>query len=773
MSNLANLHQRLSAAFGDGEDGSGEVPPVEPPRAASVQQRPRPDSVAPAAEPARPRRIEEIGGLWLGGGGLVAGSLLPFAAHGGGLLAVAGVIASVATVLLMVTLFRRRSPAVAPSPPALQRSERDHDRLWVRDEEASLLATIHDALGDITVARTLDRRIVRANATFCRLTGIHSPEGMTCEAAGLVFRTLDEPQRFDVEIATPHGPRIFLWHDVIIRDAVVGELTLQSIARDVTDERRAAREREEARLKAEYNSAAKSRLLATVSHEIRTPLSGILGMSHLLGQTKLTPEQVNYLTGMRQSGNALVQLVEDLLDFSTIEVGRFELRPRTESLRQLIESVVEMLAHRAHEKGIEIGATVSSEIPELMSFDPARLRQVLFNVIGNAVKFTHEGGVLIRAGLEGDDLVIAIRDSGPGMTPEEQSRIFGEFEQAGSMAEKSTGTGLGLTISARIMQKFGGSLSLVSLKGEGSEFTIRFPAGLSGDQGHERNARAALLKGSRVLLLAPDGAASTAIAATIRTLGGNCLRLEPDNAEGLTADTVRCDGLPPTDVIIDHRVAPHFFRDFSDRLAIVAPGMRRIFLVNPEERSSRPLDLFDAWLIRPLREQSLIDVLRGSLARDGEARDATNDNARMVIETDGREPDLSIVLAEDDPVNALIVRAVLARAGHAVEHVVDFPGLLDAVWAAGKPRPDLVVTDLSMAGLEGFDTMERIRAEERSQGLERLPLIVLTADSREETRRRALGSGADLVLAKPVDPERLIAEIAALASRQTRCTEGR
>ena len=138
-------------------------------------------------------------------------------------------------------------------------------------------------------------------------------------------------------------------------------------------------------------------------------------MAHLIAETKLTQEQQNYLTSIRQSGQALTQLVEDLLDFSTIEVGRFQLHPRSESLRKLVESVVEMLAHRAHEKGIEIGATVSSDVPELMNFDPARLRQVLFNVIGNAVKFTQAGGVFIRVSRAAGELVISVTDTGPGM----------------------------------------------------------------------------------------------------------------------------------------------------------------------------------------------------------------------------------------------------------------------------------------------------------------------------------------------------------------------
>src|SRR5690606_24008990 len=166
---------------------------------------------------------------------------------------------------------------------------------------------------------------------------------------------------------------------------------------------------------AEEASAAKSRQMATVVHELRTPLNGILGMTYLLGQTKLSPEQQNYLSGIRQSGHALAQLVEDLLDHSTMEAGRFRLNNRTANVRQLIESVVEMLAPRAHEKGIEIAVTMVAGLPELLEFDPGRLRQVLFNVVGNAVKFTQKSGILLKTSVEESDIVIEVIDSGPGM----------------------------------------------------------------------------------------------------------------------------------------------------------------------------------------------------------------------------------------------------------------------------------------------------------------------------------------------------------------------
>ncbi|TCR90861.1 ATP-binding protein [Rhizobium sp. BK376] len=769
MSALGNLQDRLASTFGDGARRSGvpriDAPPLAPENLADGHIPENAENSPPQAR--SPRLPERLHRYWLSGGGLVAGVLMLSIGYAGGPLALAAFLILVA-VAIAVTDFVRHSQGTAGRVHSSQPktyTEHQYDRQWEQDERAMLLATIHDQLGDIAVTRNMDRRIVRANTVFRQMTGRPHPEGMSCEELGLAFRPGTEPNRYDVEMSTPLGQRIFAWHDVMIRDPASGDLMVQSIARDVTDERLTAHAREEARLKAEYINAAKSRLLATVSHEIRTPLSGILGMSHLLSQTNLTAEQGNYLAGIRQSGNALVQLVEDLLDFSTIEVGRFELRPRAEPLRQLIESVVEMLSHRAHEKGIEVGTTVSADVPELMNFDPARLRQVLFNVIGNAVKFTHQGGVLIRAGLDGADLLITVRDSGPGMTPAVQARIFGEYEQAGDAIERSGGTGLGLPISARIIKEFGGSLTVTSEKGKGSEFTIRFPLSVSPE--HRGSSRRGLLKGTRVLLLAPDGPASIGIASTIRTLGGHCQRLEPGDIGGFSLSAVgKADELP-TDIIVDHRMAPYFFREFSDRVQIAAPDLRKIFLVNPEERAIRPLDLFDAWLIRPLREQSLIDVLSGRM-RGMEKRDAINDNQRgfgPAVPEVKPPTGLRIVLGEDDPVNAMLVRATLVKAGHNVQLVGDFETLLGIAAEMGEDRLDLMVTDLSMPGGEGLDVLARIRAGERRDGLPALPILVLTADHRQETHNKALLEGADAVLAKPVDPERLVTEVQRLATR--------
>jgi Signal transduction histidine kinase len=509
---------------------------------------------------------------------------------------------------------------------------------------------------------------------------------------------------------------------------------------------------------AETAGAAKARQIATVVHEIRTPLNGILGMTHLLGQTKLTAEQQNYLSGIRQSGHALAQLVEDLLDYSTLEAGRFRLNNRAENLRQTIESVVEMLAPRAHEKRIEIAATVAADVPDLLDFDPARIRQVLFNVIGNAVKFTSEGGVLVRVFLEekpeGADVTIAVVDTGPGMTLEDQQKVFGEFEQAGSAETRSGGSGLGLGIASRILAEFGGSLSVASTRGSGSTFTIRFPLRLAEAAQAGLIERNRLLANSRVLLLAPEGPAAKATVATIETLGGRCRHVSGTAEAQALIDRAAAGPVPYTDLIVDHRLAS----DYANEKAH-AP-LHRILLVNPEERASQPQDFFDAWLIRPLREKSLIDVLSGRM-RGFRTRDALQESATSQVELAATAPakrSLDILLGEDDPVNALLLRATLTKAGHRVQRCDDFAALVEAV-TDEVAVPDLILSDVHMPGGELGDLFSAMRERSHTASL---PVIVLTGDSNEDLKREALRMGARMVLEKPVDPARLLQEIEAL-----------
>ena len=622
-------------------------------------------------------------------------------------------------------------------------------------QNRSLIAEMQEFMGDIVVVRDMNRRIVEANGVFREITGCAAPEGLSCEEIGIAFRPGDKVHAYDVEIATPFGQRIFSWHDVVTRDLASSRLLISSIARDVTEERLALAEREDARLRAEQADAEKARLLATVSHEIRLPLSGMLGMNHLLSKTRLNEEQRNYLDGMRQSGQSLVQLVEDLLDYSTMEAGRFRLNPRAENLRRLIESIVEMLAHRAHEKGIEITSFVAPNVPDHLDFDPARLRQVLFNLFGNAVKFTQEGGVVIRARMSDDELHITVEDTGPGMSRAEQTRIFGEFEQAGPLSQRSAGTGLGLAISARIVREFGGRLTVSSRKGKGSTFKLAFrPAGAPAEMADP--GRRHCLRHTNVLLIAPKGVAAAVTMEAIEAFGGRCTLIhQPEDLEELRKGSATRP-VELTDIIVDQRSSPLFrdaLKDWPQQ------NVRRTLLVSPEERPSTMHVAFDAWLIRPLREKSLIDVLCGRL-RGIERRDAINDNHPDVgfssRVTEGGSG-IEILVAEDDAVNQRIIRVVLEKGGYIVRAVEDFEALRQSVEPGASRLPDLIVSDLNMPGGEGLNVLPELL--HTLKGERNIPVIVLSADASDATAEILLKAGVGAVLAKPADPRRLIEEI--------------
>ncbi|MCD4659730.1 PAS domain-containing hybrid sensor histidine kinase/response regulator [Agrobacterium sp.] len=666
--------------------------------------------------------------------------------------AVTVALASFFGVMLVGVLFYALFGKTVPLKVALAD---DLDVRLRQTQNRSLIAEMQESMGDIVVIRNLDRRIVEANRIFREMTGCSAPEGLSCEEIGIAFRPGDKVHAYDVEIATPFGQRIFSWHDAVTRDLASSRLLISSIARDVTEERLALAEREDARLRAEKADAEKARLLATVSHEIRLPLSGMLGMNHLLSQTKINEEQRNYLDGMKQSGQSLVQLVEDLLDYSTMEAGRFKLNPRAENLRRLIESIVEMLAHRAHEKGIEITSFVSPDVPDYLDFDPARLRQVLFNLLGNAVKFTREGGVVIRACMVEGELQMTVEDTGPGMSEREQARIFGEFEQAGPMSQRSAGTGLGLAISARIVREFGGSLTVSSHRGRGSIFTLSFRPG-GAPAAMPDPGRRHCLQHTNVLLIAPKGVAAAVTMEAIEAFGGKCVLVhQPEDLQRFQ-DGAADFGADLTDIIVDRRVSLLFrdaLKDWPQQ------NIRRTLLVSPEERPSTMHVSFDAWLIRPLREKSLIDVLCGRL-RGIERRDALNDNhpdvgfsSRLKEGASG----VDILVAEDDAVNARIIRAVLEKSGYIVRAVDDFQALRQSLAPGAARLPHLIISDLNMPGGEGLEVLPELLGT--LEGERNIPVIVLSGDARADTAEILLKAGAAKVLAKPTDPRQLVEEI--------------
>ena len=619
------------------------------------------------------------------------------------------------------------------------------------------------AFGDLVVVRGLDGRILHANDAFLHATGCPDPAGRAF--LDFCVGRAEESREANLQaLATVDGPRLYDWREVASRDPVTGAAVVYALGRDITQRHDAERDLIAGRERAESASAAKSRFLAMVSHEVRTPLNGILGITQLLARTRLTHEQESYVDAVRHSGQALLSLIEDLLDFSSMEAGRFYLRPEPGNLRELIGSVVELSAHQADEKNIEVAAYVAPDVPERIVADHGRLRQVLFNLIGNSVKFTEVGGVFVEVSLDGGQLRFRVTDTGPGIGEADRQRVFREFEQAESgSTRRKGGAGLGLAISARLVSAMDGTLAVESDGRNGSTFAFRIP--LAAPEGESVPPEdSSPLAACRVLLIAPEGPTTAALVHLIGDLGGKAEAIdEPGQAARALSRLGGEEAL--TDAIVDNRIAGVADAVFAKLSAATRKRIGRTMMVTPAEREALTkarARAYSAWLIRPLRPSSVVKVLRRETGGLGgwleERREGGLEHLsrRAGVREGARK--LSVLLAEDNPVNALLVRSALQRAGHEVVHVADGRALVEQAYdrTRAASRFDLVLTDLSMPEMDGIEAVEAIRSYERSHGLKPISIVVLTADGQGSTRDRAMAIGADDYVEKPVDPDVLL-----------------
>ena len=551
---------------------------------------------------------------------------------------------------------------------------------------------------------------------------------------------------------------------VVARDRRRHARASQAIIDGLHDEIWELREASAACERAQAANEAKSRFLANVSHEVRTPLNGILGMAELLGATALDAEQDTYVAAIRSSGSALASLIDEILDFSKIEAGKVELSNESFDLVALVEGVVELMAPRAQGKSLEIASTITADVPQRVIGDPVRLRQILLNLTGNAVKFTEEGGVGLRVSVaEGDVPLLRfdIIDTGPGVPAERRAAIFEDFEQADSSTTRlHGGTGLGLAISKRLAERMGGSLSLAEqTAGQGSLFTILLPLPSEG------GARRALpaLAARTALVVAPSPFEAPFLAERLADAGVRVLLLEDPESALACLRQERYFDL----VIIDCALGEAVTSDLGAAARAAGAG-QTLVLFSPYERrafgqtSARG---FDGWLVKPVRSQTLFALAGKSPPT---APPLSSVTAPPWSPTSG----LTVLLAEDNAINALLATRHLQKLGASVTHAPDgltALALTEAAFEAGTPY-DALVLDIRMPGLDGLEVARRVRLAEIARGARPAFLIALSADLVDAERRSASRAGIDAFLGKPISFARLEA---ALACVDTRITEPR